>query len=207
MDPVTLSALIGTSASTASTISTIASTASLISGGLAAAGSIAQSNAALAAAKAEAGFAEAKASDEMAVSQRKAMQKMKETRFLMSRGQAVAAASGGKATDPTVLDIMGGIAKEGNVASRELMREGEEAANMTRWQGKMGVSTAKTNQGLSYLQATGQLMSGVSDAFKIYGAGIPDPKLAARTGPPDVYEASNSKTDYGWIGNLLKVFG
>jgi hypothetical protein len=193
MDPVTLSALVSSAAANAGTI---ASVASLASGGLAAAGSIAQANAAEAAAKAQLGFAEAAAADERAVAGRKAAMKAKETRLLMSRAQAVAADSGGKATDPTVLELMGGIAKEGNVASRELMRQGEEAANMTRWQGKMGLANAKTNTGLSYLQATGQLMSGVSDAFTKYGSGIPKTD-AAKT-------ADNSGGDYSsswWLQN------
>lgn len=189
MDPVSLSALVSSAAANAGTIASVASVAS---GALAAAGSIAQANAAEAAAKAQMQFAEAKAADERAVAGRKAAMKAKETRLLMSRAQAVASASGGKATDPTVLELMGGIAKEGDVASRELMRQGEEAANMTRWQGKMGVATAKTNTGLSYLQATGQLMSGVSDAFKIYGQGIPKPSAASNT-PTDA-----TSSDYGW---------
>lgn len=159
-DPITLMAAI--SAGTA-----------LASGGIAAAGTIAQGNAALEVAKAERKQLARMASEEMAVATRDASSKAKEADLLKSRGQAVAAASGGTATDPTVLEIMGNISRDANVQVRDVLRTGQVKADDLMYRGRVGVNTAKTNRSLSRLAATGQVIGAVGDAFSKYGQGAP----------------------------------
>lgn len=146
---------------------------SLASGAMSAAGTIAQGRAGVAAAEADRANLGAQAADTMSAATRNAQDKDREARLLMSSAQATAAASGGSATDPGVLDLIGGIAREGNVQSRELVRQGQEQSNQLLYRGKLGVSAAKQNQSLGYLAAGGQLLSGVSGAFSKYGSGMP----------------------------------
>lgn len=159
-DPITLMAAI--SAGTA-----------LVSGGIAAAGTIAQGNAQMQAAKAEQQQLARMASEEMAVSTREAGAKAKEIRTLQSRGQAVAAASGAGATDETVLELMGNVARDGNVQTRDILRSGQVKGDDLMYRGRVGTSAAKVNRSLSRLTATGQMVSAASDAFSKYGQGLP----------------------------------
>jgi hypothetical protein len=158
-DPITLMAAI--SAGTA-----------LASGGIAAAGTIAQGNAAYEAAKAEQKQLARLASEEMAVATRDAGSKAKEARLLQSRGQTVAASSGGMATDNTVLELMGDIAKDANVQTRDVLRTGQVKSDDLMYRGRVGVKNAKFNRGLARWTAAGQMISATGDAFSKYGQGL-----------------------------------
>lgn len=155
--------------------------ATLGAGALQAAGTIAQGKAGTAAAEAERGMAYAQASEQNAVAQRDAAAKKREGDLLLSSLQANAAASGAGAADNTVLELAGGIARDANVGQREILRQGQASANMTRYQGDLGLSTARTNQSLSYAAAGGQLLSGVAGAFDKYGGGAPSTSATSTT--------------------------
>lgn len=175
-DPVTWAALTATAAKVGTFIETHAAVISAVTaaagGGLAAAGTIAAGNAAADAARQEQKQLAQMAAEERAVSSRKKAAVDLRTRQLLSRGQAVAAASGGGATDPTVMQIMGGIVEEGEVQKAEAMRQGIEAGKSLEYKGRLGVATAKTNKKLGYLTAGGQVLSAVGDAYSKYGAGL-----------------------------------
>lgn len=68
------------------------------------------------------------AGQERAASQRVAIEKRREATIAQSRAQAVAAASGGGATDKTVLDLTGGLAQQGEYNALSALFEGEESA-------------------------------------------------------------------------------
>lgn len=153
-DPITMAAMLG-------------------AGALQAAGTIAQGRAGVEASKAEQAMAAAQGSEIQAVAQRDAIAKKREGDLLQSSLQATAAASGGGAADPTVLEISGDIARESNVQRREIMRQAKERSNMINYQAELGMSAAKTNQKLGYLAAGGQMLSGVAGAFDKYGQGHP----------------------------------
>lgn len=159
-DPITMMALV--SAGTA-----------LAAGGIGAAGTIAQGNAQYSAARAEQKQLSRLATEELAVSTRSAAEKSKESKLLQSRGQTVAASSGGMATDNTVLEIMGGIARDSNVQVRDVLRTGQVKADDLLYRGKVGAKNAETQRGLSRLAAGGQMVSAMSDAFSKYGQGMP----------------------------------
>jgi hypothetical protein len=145
--------------------------ASLAAGGIGAAGTIAQGNAQLAAAKNERAQLNRMASEELAVATRGTEAKAKEQRGLMSRVQAVAADSGGGATDDTVLNIIGDIAKEGNVQQRDILRSGQVKSDDLMYRGRVGVNAARQNKSLSKWMAGGQMLSAAGDAFAKYGSG------------------------------------
>lgn len=192
-DPVTIAALTATAAKIGSFVAANAATISAVSavagGGLAAAGTIAAGNAAADAARQEQKQLNQMAAEERAVASRQKAAVDLRTRQLLSRGQAVAAASGAGATDPTVMEIMGGIVEEGEVGKAEAMRQGLEAGKGLEYKGRVGVAGAKTNKRLGYLTAGGQVLSGVGDAFSKYGAGL-DLKKPTGSGMPSA--------DYNW---------
>lgn len=94
-------------------------------------------------AKFQAGQMEQQAGQERASSQRDAIAQRRQSTIMQSNAQAAAAASGGGATDPTVLNITGNLAKEGEYNALSALFAGEErargqelAATSTRMQGK-----------------------------------------------------------------------
>lgn len=87
-----------------------------------------------AAANFEANVLETNATQRIAVAQRDMLDAQRMTRLVQSRAQAVGAASGGGATSPTVLTLMGTMAKDGAVNASRAMYSGEEAARTMRLQ-------------------------------------------------------------------------
>lgn len=158
---------------------------SIASGVVGAMGTIAAGKAQVAAARAERAQLAQIAAEKQAVATRESQDKGRETKMLLSRGQAVAAASGGGATDPTVMELAGGIAQYGNVQSRELTRQGQEEARMLNYKGLVGVKMAKAQQKVAMLGAIGQVVGGFTSAFQNYGSGLPSAP------------AANSPTWYG----------
>lgn len=110
---------------------------------------------------------EQKAGQERAVSQRKAAGARKRARFAESRALAVAAASGGGASDPTVINIMSGIAGEGEMAAQTALYEGEErargsemAAEASRYEGASAKKAGK-------MKAFGTILSGLGKSYSL----------------------------------------
>jgi len=69
---------------------------------------------------------EQQAGQERAVSQREAIEQRRQGRFVSSRAQAIAAASGAGALDPTIIDILGGIEAETGYRALSALAAGEE---------------------------------------------------------------------------------
>jgi hypothetical protein len=154
--------------------------ASLAAGGVQAMGTIAQGNAAYAAAKNERKQLNRMASEELAVATRGASEKDREMRMLQSRAQAVAADSGAGATDETVLELAGNVAREGSVQKRDILRSGQVKADDLMYRGNVGVASAKYGKKLAKQAATGTMLSagidaagGLASAYSKYGGGIP----------------------------------
>lgn len=159
-------------------------------GAIEAGGTIAQGNYGVEVAKAEREQLSRMASQELAVATRGMEAKAREANLLQSRVQTVAAASGGGATDSSVLDVVGGIAREANVQQRDVLREGKVKADDLLYRGKVGVKMAKFNRTQSRWAAGGTMLqaaakaaeqaagmggggSGFSSAFAKYGLGTP----------------------------------
>ena len=76
-------------------------------------------------AKADAEQLRTQAGQERAASQREAMEERRQARLLASRGLAVAAASGGGADDPSVVNALADIEGEGEYRALTALYEGE----------------------------------------------------------------------------------
>lgn len=112
----------------------------------------------------------------VAVSQLRALDEVKRGKLLASRAQAVAAASGAGASDPTVVDIIAGIAGEGAYRSELALYEGKEAArgfgaraDAARYQGRSAVAAGYVNAATGFAKTF----------FDKYGGGGPDGGLDA----------------------------
>ena len=150
----------------------------LAMGAIEAGGTLAQGNYQYEVAKAERKQLNRMASEELAVATRGAEAAAKEGRLLTSRGQAVAASSGGMATDDTVLNLIGDIAKETNVRTRGVLREGQVKADDLMYKGRVGVKGAKFQRGLSRVAAGGTILSAIAKANEqamaaVTGASVP----------------------------------
>jgi hypothetical protein len=152
-DPLTMAttavSALSTSGSTLSILGTIASVGgSLISGlGQMKAGKAAQQSANF-----QAQQLEQAAGQDRAAAQRVAINERRRTNIAQSNATAAAAASGGGATDPTVLNITGGLASQGEYNALSALFEGEESARgkqlqatTARAEGKMAAKAGRTS--------------------------------------------------------------
>lgn len=131
--------------------------AALSAGGAIAEGA-SQANALNATAKAE----ERRANEEKAAAQRVAIQRQREARVLLSRQQAVAAASGGTATDPTVLDLVGDTAAEGDYQKDTALYEGNVRAAGLLDQAAIDRARARQARFAGFINAGSTMLNGLS---------------------------------------------
>lgn len=120
-----------------------------------------------------------KAGQERASAQRAAEQERRKGRLAASRARAVAAASGGGATAPTVMDILSTLRGQSEYNAGVAMYEGEETAKgleaqaeNTEAEGKYARAAAnyraKYTKRLGYLNAAGTLVSGGATFYGKY---------------------------------------
>jgi hypothetical protein len=161
--------------------------ATVAGGALSAAGTIMGGNAAASAGKSQQDAAYFKAAQEdqaaqesRAAAQRVALDKAREGRLLQSTLQANAAASGGGAADPTILDLAGGIAGRSEYESLLEMYKGENRARGledtaigSRLSGDAAKAEGDAKKTASYFSAAGTLIGSAGSAYKTY-KGIPE---------------------------------
>jgi hypothetical protein len=150
---------------TAAAIATIAGTA------LSAVGMVQQGQAQKKASEYQARQMEANAKTENALAQRRAMQERRKANILQSNLQARAAAGGGGALDPSIVDLGGDIAAEGEMRALSALWEGEE-----RGKGLMAGAGAARYEGAQaaragYMGAGATVLSGAGSLFSKYGKG------------------------------------
>lgn len=152
------------------------------SAALSAAGTISSANSAVAAAKSERAQLGQVAAEKMALATRDMMAKQRETNLLQSNLLANAGASGGGASDSTVLNLAAGINAKSQYEKGMIYGQARESANMDLFQGRVGVAGAKAARNSAYLDAAGTLLSGaasaagtpgLNDAFSKYGGKHP----------------------------------
>lgn len=147
---------------------------------ISAAGSIAEGQAARREANYVARQQEYLAGQQRASSQRAAEEQRRQGRLLESRAQAVAAASGGSATDPSVLDVIGGIRGEGEYRALTALYEGEERARGLETKAGLSRFQGKQAQAAGYTRALGTVLGGGSSILsQKYGGGGPPPAGSA----------------------------
>jgi len=104
-----------------------------------------------------------------ASSQRAAAEEIRKSLLIQSRAMAVAAASGGGVMDPTVMALIGGYSKEGELASETMLYQGSERARgmreqakATRYEGATRAEAGRTAERTSYMKAASTILSGAS---------------------------------------------
>lgn len=111
----------------------------------------------------------AKGKEEEAAAQREALASKKKTDLVLSRGKAVAAASGAGAKDPTVMDVLDDVAAQGELDMLNKLYEGKMAMSDRRQQGYMARIQGKNARRAGYINAAGTIMSGASTLYSNYG--------------------------------------
>lgn len=168
-DPITMTAL--------AVVGGAVSAAGTIAGGSAAAqaGQSAQQASNFKAAQEDQAAQETRAS-----SQRDSLEKGRQTQLTLSKLQANAAAGGGSASDPGVLNLAGDIAGRGEYESLMDMFKGEnrargltDQATGSRLTGDAQAAEGDAKQSASYLSAAGTLIGTAGSAYKTYNK-IPD---------------------------------
>jgi len=123
---------------------------------------------------------EQNAGQEIAAGQRGAEEKQRQVALIQSKALAIAAASGGSASDPTVMNLIGRNAQLGSYESALAMYQGEEQARQNRLKAAAARATGQaqsaaydTQGAAAQLKGIGNLLS--SDAAKSlyakYGSG------------------------------------
>lgn len=109
---------------------------------------------------------ETAAGQERATAQREAIEQRRQARIASSRALAVAGASGAGVTDPTVTNIVGDIAGEGEYRALTALYRGEDRARkletdaaLKRMGGSDAAQASKLEAGSSLLQGGSTLMT------------------------------------------------
>lgn len=151
-----------------STIATVASIGGSIVSGL---GQMQAGRAANASAKFQAAQLEQRAGQERAAAQRQAIEERRKAALAISRGQAVAAASGAGATDPTVMNITGDVAAQGEYNALSALFGGEERARGAQLQATATRMEGKQAKKAGMIGGLGTIAGGVGTTlFAKYGA-------------------------------------
>lgn len=103
-----------------------------------------------------------KANEDQAASQRQAITNSKKADTLLSRQQALAASSGAGPSDPTVLNLMGDVAGQGEYNALSALYQGNAQAATLRDQAGIDVWNAGNAIQAGKTASTAALLSGVS---------------------------------------------
>jgi hypothetical protein len=120
-------------------------------------------------AKIEARQMEAQAKEEFAASQRAGFEQERQGALKASRMLALAAASGGGASDPTIVNLMANLAGETQYRKSVELYEGGERAKDLRYQGQVRRYEGKEAKRAGKLGAFTTLLSGGTSLYSKYG--------------------------------------
>jgi len=141
------------------------------------------------------------AGQSLAASQRNAFQERRQARLVSSRAQALAAASGAGATDPTVLNIQGDIAKQGEYNALTALYNGDVQAQDQRFAAQARRTSGAMEKSAADTQALSTVLSGAASLYDRYGdQGVPKKKTTGRkiNSNTTVFDSSTSTLDrYG----------
>lgn len=133
-------------------------------------GQIQAGNAARKSANFQAAQMNQQAGQERATGQRAAIEQRRTARLASSRATALAAASGGGATDPTILNILGDIHTEGEYNALSALFGGEERARGLEMGAAAKVVEGKSAKQASIISAGSTLSTGIGESLMMkYG--------------------------------------
>jgi hypothetical protein len=136
---------------------------------LSAGGSILGANSEAAALRSQAAQLDAQAGLERASSQRQAIDEKRQAKLAASRGLAIAAASGGGADDPSVVNALAGIEGEGEYRALTALYNGDQTALGMEDEAKAKRAGAKSVKTAGYLKAAGSILSSGASIYDRYG--------------------------------------
>ncbi|MCC6205314.1 MAG: hypothetical protein IT533_10005 [Hyphomicrobiales bacterium] len=141
------------------------------------------------AAQIEAQWAKRRQDEEMAGAQHNASERLREARLTQSKLIAGAAAGGGNASDPTVMDIWRDIEGTGYTNAAREQVEGQRKADAIKYQSDMNIWKADNNSKLASYSAgqarsgaTMSMIGGMLGAIGQAGTGYYNSKMQARYG-------------------------
>ena len=124
----------------------------------------------------------------IAASQRDAFIQRREATLVKSRALALAGASGGGVTDPTVVNLIGDIAGQGAYRAGVALYQGEEKARQLRmgatadrYSGEVALDTGANKASAYRIQGISQAFGSASSLYGKYGAGGPGAAGATST--------------------------
>ena len=109
------------------------------------------------------------ADEATAASQRDAMARYREGRYLLSQQQAAIAGSGGNLTDPSVMDVMGDTTERVTLAAQTDIYKGEQQARGYNDAAKVAGYNAESAMRAARIKAAGELFSGMSSILSRFG--------------------------------------
>lgn len=140
---------------------------------------------------------EQNAGQSRAVSQREAAERRRSTRYLQSRAQAVAAASGAGASDPTVVNLIAGLEGEGEMGALASLFEGEEAARNMEYSAKVARRFGKAASTGASLKGASTILGGASSWYDKYGgSGSPGSAFTANGSVKDSVTTGTALADF-----------
>jgi hypothetical protein len=172
----------------------IAMVAMAASAAVSAAGTIAAGNAQRATLDNQAAQMNQQAGQERAVAQRNAYAQQKNTEYALSRAQAVAAASGGGADDPTVGKVESDIAGQGEYNSLTALYSGEEKARGLEYGAQNKLLEGESAHDSGVIGGVTTLLSSAAKGasmYSNYGNGGPTPSSGAAAFDNGTYGPSN----------------
>ncbi len=115
--------------------------------------------------------AEINAGQERASAQRASVEQIRQLRVAQSHGQAVAAASGAGALDPSVMDIMGDLEAQGQYKAATATYQGEDSARNLETQAMLDRFSGSQARKAGDVKALSTVMSGATDLYSKYDGG------------------------------------
>ena len=119
--------------------------------------------------KRQAELKEQQAGQERAQAQREAIEQRRLGRFVSSRIQAVSAASGAGALDPTIVNILGEVGSEVEIRALTALASGEQRALDLEFGAELDRAGGKGEAISSFFSAGGTLLEGGTSFFNKFG--------------------------------------
>lgn len=124
------------------------------------------------------------ADEATAASQRDAMARYREGRYLLSQQQAAIAGSGGNMTDPSVMRIMDDTTEQVTLAAESDIYKGDQQARGYNDAAKVAGYNAESAMRAARIKAASTLFSGMSTMFSRFGESNKKTATSSTVTPP-----------------------
>lgn len=124
----------------------------------------------------------------LAGAQHDAQDIQRKTDYLTSRALAIAASSGGGASDPTVLNLIAQVSGEGAYRKALALYQGDESARRMNMQAGLTERVAGEESRANNIAVTSTILKGGASLYDKYGGGGPGKQeLSSNSGPSNSY--------------------